>query len=60
MKVDVSTLLDCSAATLTLLRESYLDAADKEVFSVKPAVQQAAPVAPQGLTGMMQRAACHP
>ena len=52
-------LLDCSAATLTLVRESYLDSSDKEVFSVKPAAQQAAPVAPQGLTGMMQRAACH-
>lgn len=53
-------LLDCSAGTLTLLRESYLDSTDKEVFSVKPAAQQAAPVASQGLTGMMQRAACHP
>ena len=53
-------LLDCSAATLTLLRESYLDASEKEVFSVKPATPQAAPVAPQGLTGMMQRAVCQP
>jgi len=53
-------ILDCSAATITLLRESYLDDSEKEVFSVKPTVQQSAAVAPQGLTGMMQRAACHP
>ncbi len=53
-------LLDCSASTLTLLRESYLDASEKEVFSVKPATPQAAPVAPQGLTGMMQHAVCQP
>ena len=53
-------LLDCGASTLTLLRESYQDDAQKEVFSVKPAAPQPAPVAPQGLTGMMQHAACHP
>ena len=53
-------VLDCSASTLTLLRESYLDDSQKEVFSVKPAAPQPAPVAPQGLTGMMQHAACHP
>ena len=57
---DADVVLDCSAATVTTLRESYLDASEKEVFSVKPAVQQPAAVAPQGLTGMMQRAACHP
>ncbi|HEV2212098.1 MAG TPA: hypothetical protein VGS99_02010, partial [Gammaproteobacteria bacterium] len=53
-------VLDCGASTLTLLRESYQDDSQKEVFSVKPAAPQPAPVAPQGLTGMMQHAACHP
>ena len=52
--------IDCSASTIATLHESYLDAAEKEVFSVKPAVQQTAAVAPQGLTGMMKQAACHP
>lgn len=53
-------LLDCSASTLTLLRESYQDNSQREVFNVKPAKPQAVPVAPHGLTGMMQRAACRP
>ncbi len=52
--------VDCSASTIATLRESYLDAAEKEVFSVKPAVQQTAAVAPQGVTGMMKQAACRP
>ncbi len=53
-------LFDCAANTLTLLRESYQDADRKEVFSVKPATPQAVAVAPQGPSGMMQKAACHP
>src|SRR5262249_50763816 len=53
-------VLDCAASTIATIRESYLDAAEREVFSVKPAVPQSAAVAPQGLTGMMKQAACKP
>lgn len=53
-------VLDCGASTVTTVRESYLDAAEREVFNVKPAVQQITAVAPQGLTGMMKQAVCHP
>ena len=53
-------VLNCSASTIATVRESYLDATEKEVFSIKPAVQQTAAVAPQGLTGMMEKAVCHP
>lgn len=53
-------LLDCGVMTLTMLKESYQDAAGQEVFSVKPAAPQAALVAPQGQSGMMLKAACKP
>ena len=53
-------VLNCQASTLTLLHESYQDASRREVFNVNPVNPQPAPVAPQGLSGMMQRAACHP
>lgn len=53
-------VVDCAASTVATLRESYLDASEKEVFSVKPAVQQPATVAPRGLTGLMKQAVCHP
>lgn len=58
-KRSADVLIDCAASTITTLRESYLDASEKEVFSVKPATPQPAPVAPQGLTGLMQKAVCH-
>lgn len=54
--------VDCAAKTITLLRESYLDAAGNEVFSVNPppTAQQPAPIAADGLTGMQYKAVCHP
>jgi hypothetical protein len=53
-------MMDCNLYTQTLLRESYQDAAGKEVFSVKPPSPQAVLVGPQGVAGMMQKAACQP
>ena len=52
-------VLDCGVMTLTLLKESYLDASGKEVFSAKPAVPKADLVAPQDPAGVMLKAACH-
>jgi hypothetical protein len=52
-------LMDCSAKSLVLLREAYLDASGKEVFSIRPANPAPAPVAPQGPSGIMQKAVCH-
>lgn len=52
-------VLDCGVMTLTLLKESYLDASGKEVFSVKPEAPKADLVAPQGATGVMLKAVCH-
>jgi hypothetical protein len=53
-------MMDCNLYTQTLLRESYQDASGKEVFSVKPPSPQAVLVSPQGVAGMMQKAACQP
>ena len=54
-------IIDCAGLTLTVHHESYLDAAGKEVFSISPLPGQAATlVAPDGISGMQQRAACRP
>jgi hypothetical protein len=56
----MDVMMDCTLYTQTLLRESYQDASGKEVFSVKPPSPQAVLVGPQGVAGMMQKAACQP
>lgn len=53
-------MLDCNLYTQTLLRESYQDAAGKEVFTVKPAHPQPVLVSDKGAAGMMQKAGCQP
>ena len=53
-------VMDCGVYTQTLLRESYQDAAGKEVFSVKPATPQTALAVPGALSGIIQKAACQP
>ena len=55
-------LMHCADKTMTLLTETYQDDTGKEVFRVAPAAgsQAPAPVAPQGLSGMMYKAVCHP
>jgi len=53
-------VMDCGVYTQTLLRESYEDAAGKEVFSVKPATPQTALAVPGALSGIIQKAACQP
>lgn len=52
-------IIDCAGLTLTVQHESYLDATGKEVFKVS-STQPAALVAPDGVSGMQQRAACRP
>ena len=52
--------MDCGIYTQTLLRESYQDAAGKEVFTEKPASPQAALAVPGNLSGMIEKAACQP
>ena len=54
-------LVNCPDKTLTLLTETYQDETGKEVFRVAPAkgAQVPAPVAAQGLSGMMYKALCH-
>lgn len=49
---------DCGVYSQTLLRESYLDASGKEVFSVKPATPQTVLATPNALSGMIQKAVC--
>ena len=52
--------MDCNVYTQTLLRESYQDAAGKEVFSVKPASPETSLAVPGTLSGMIEKAACQP
>jgi len=52
--------MDCGIYTQALLRESYQDAAGKEVFSVKPASPQTALAVPGTLGGMIEKAVCQP
>jgi hypothetical protein len=56
----MDVLMDCTLYTQTLLRESYQDAAGKEVFTVKPTNLQAVLVSDKGVSGMMQKAGCQP
>jgi hypothetical protein len=52
--------MDCSVYTQTLLRESYQDAAGKEVFTEKLASPQTTLAVPGNLSGMIEKAACQP
>ncbi len=51
-------LMDCNVYSQTLVRESYQDAAGKEVFSVKPATPQTVLAVPGALSGITEKAAC--
>ena len=53
-------MMDCTLYTQTLLRESYQDAAGKEVFTVKPPDPKPVLVSPQGVSGMLLKAGCQP
>lgn len=53
-------MMDCTLYTQTLLRESYQDAAGKEVFTVRPPDPQPVLVSPQGVSGMLMKAGCQP